>query len=412
MKINLITLLLACLLIPGLVEAQSLESLLQRSVEANPELKELHLRYEAAKLQSKQVTQIPSPEIGIGVPILRPETRLGSQAFMVSARQMFPWFGALNSNSNIAISMAAEEYEKITATKLDLYYQVKEAYYKLYLLDEEQETLRESIRLFEALEQIAVVKLETGAISAADVLMIQIKLDVMRKEIQLKENMKMVYYSRINTITNSNLTAVVTITDTFGEVASVDFDFEELRLRLEKHHPLLRKIEAQIRTSEFKQQENLKSASPSLGVGLDYTLIHSRSDANPEFNGRDILVPKIMFSLPIYRQKYKSVNEEETLRQQLYSYEKEDLMNSLLSRLVSLKSEYDNAVLRIELVEEQIRKTDSAYEILLGEYSSNSKRIDELIVILDKLVEYTLEYKRAIVNSYLAKAGIERLTDF
>jgi len=74
-----------------IVTAQTLDSLLQQVVEYNPNLKSLQLEYEAELLKKDQVSQLPNPEVGLGVPILKPETRLGPQLVMVSVSQILVW---------------------------------------------------------------------------------------------------------------------------------------------------------------------------------------------------------------------------------------------------------------------------------------------------------------------------------
>ena len=106
-------------------QAQTTDSLLQLAVDQNPELKALELEYEAAKLKANQVNQLPDPQLGVGVPVLRPETRLGAQIISVGATQMFPWFGTLKAKEEVVLTMAKAKYERIAATRLDLFYKIK-----------------------------------------------------------------------------------------------------------------------------------------------------------------------------------------------------------------------------------------------------------------------------------------------
>ena len=108
--------------------AQSLDSLLQMAVENNTELKAVDLEYKSILEKRDQVSQLPNPQIGVGVPVLRPETRLGPQVMMVGASQMFPWFGTLKSREEVIVSMSKAKYEQLSLIKLELFYQIKSAY--------------------------------------------------------------------------------------------------------------------------------------------------------------------------------------------------------------------------------------------------------------------------------------------
>jgi outer membrane protein TolC len=129
-------------------------------------------------------------------------------------------------------------------------------------------------------------------------------------------------------------------------------------------------------------------------------------------NGRDILIPKIMLSLPIYRKKYKAKDREEELQQEALSYQKEDVVNQILSKLEALKSSYDQQILNIQYKQNQLELTNAAYKILLSEYSNKNLRFDELVQIQNKKFLYEIEIKTAVLNSYKIRAEINRLTNF
>ena len=147
-------------------------------------------------------------------------------------------------------------------------------------------------------------------------------------------------------------------------------------------------------------------------MGLDYSLVNGRTDAIPANNGRDILIPKVMASIPIYRKKYTAKKEEEKLKQKAYVLQKENITNSMLSNIQGYKSEYESARLLYELALKQIEISNSAYDILLEEYSSSGRRFDELMKLQGDMNQYDIEILKAVVQTHLAKFKIERLTDF
>ena len=42
---------------------------------------------------------------------------------------------------------------------------------------------------------------------------------------------------------------------------------------------------------------------PRLGLGLDYAIVSARADANPENNGRNILMPHLAVTVPVFSKK-------------------------------------------------------------------------------------------------------------
>ena len=141
-------------------------------------------------------------------------------------------------------------------------------------------------------------------------------------------------------------------------------------------------------------------------------MVGNRTDAEPIDNGRDILVPKVMISLPIYRKKYTAKNQEETLKKEAYAYQKQSVTNQMVRDLQNYKSDYERAKLIFELAQKQIQLSDSAYSILMADYSSQGKRFDELMQLQSDVNRYELEIINAIVQSHIVNFKIERLTNF
>ena len=109
------------------INAQSLDTLLIKAVQNHPELKSLEAEYEAHVLKAVQVQQLPDPQLGIGVPVLRPETRLGPQLVGLKGSQMFPWFGTQNIKKEIVLEMSKTKFEKIALFKLELFHSIRTA---------------------------------------------------------------------------------------------------------------------------------------------------------------------------------------------------------------------------------------------------------------------------------------------
>lgn len=389
--------------------AQSIDELLQKVVENNDQLKSIQLEYEAVLTKQDQVSQLPNPQLGVGAPVLRPETRLGPQIMMVSMSQMFPWFGTLKSKEEVVLSMSKAKYEQLAAVKLELFYQVKSAYYKLYFINQKEKVLAKKLSLFETLESLALAKVESGKATISDVLRIQAMQDEIKTEITKLGNIRLSLNAQINQAIGAPLEMEITIED---EISVNPIEISDARPKLEAHHPLVKQINYQMEVSQNRIEVNEKTNKPTIGIGLDYNLVAPRTDMNPDGNGRDILVPKVMFSVPIYRKKYNAVVKEEHLNQEALTYKQENLVDVLMSKLVVQQSNFDNALLEKKLKLEQIKKLQSAYEVILSEYSASGAKFEELITVQNELFRLELEGLMADLDAELATASMERIIGF
>ena len=391
------------------VYAQDLEGLYQLAVENNPQLKSLKLNYEA-KLLDQEKVQLPFPQVGIGVPILRPETRLGGQVINVSYTQMFPWFGALKAKKEVYIAMAKSEYERIASQRLELFYQIEAAYYQLVWIEKKKATYAQNLILFNGLEQLALSRVESGKTTIADVLQIQTKQVEINQALALLTNESKVQLAALQEITNQD-SLLIDLSMAYNTIAEINYDEAKYKDLIIQFHPMYQQLEANIDASIQLQKENTKYALPSIGLGLNYSLVAKRTDAFPVNNGQDILIPSIMITLPIYRKTYRTINEQETLKQQQFNYEKEYLLNKILSLLKTYKANYDNAVLNVQFINEKIKLTESTQQVLISAYSSSGKDFDELLKIQNQLILYQLDIEKAIIETYIERAKIDKFTN-
>lgn len=388
--------------------AQDLEGLYQLAVDNNSQLKSLQLNYEA-KLLDQEKVQLPFPQVGIGVPILRPETRLGGQVINVSYTQMFPWFGALKAEKEVFIAMAKSEYEKIATQRLDIFYQIESAYYQLILIEKKRATYMQSLKLFGGLEQLALSSVESGKTTIVDVLQIQTKKVEINQALALLINESKVHLATLQEITNQ-AQLLIELPLIMDSIAEINYDEAKYKDLIIQFHPMYQQLEANINASIQLQKENTKNALPSIGLGLNYSLVAERTDAFPLNNGQDILIPSIMISMPIYRKNYRVIDEQESLKQEQFNFEKEYLFNKILNLLKVYKANYDNAVLNIQFINEKITLTKSTQQVLLSAYSSSGKDFDELLKIQNQLILYQLDIEKAIIETYIERAKINQFT--
>lgn len=390
---------------------QSLNYFLDKAHQQNPAIQAVALSYEAALEKVPQVGQLAQPTLGVGIPLLAPETRLGAQVLTLSAQQLFPWFGVRKAKKEVVLKLAKTQYEQIILTRLNLDFELKRAFYKCYHIEKKEALLTKNHALFYALEQVVLAQVESGKAIASDALRVQLEREALAQEIKLLTNEKVAVHAVINALTNAPQNTPIQIDSTTLQTAVPPMDWEQLVQKV-NGHPTIKQFDWQTERSQAALQLNSLEGKPSLGLGIDYSLIEPRTDAQPQNNGRDILIPKIKFSLPLYRKKIKAKKQEEELNQKRYSLEKEEGLNRLLSELKGYKAAFDAAVLRFELYEKQLQLAQSSYQILLGAYSSEGMHFEELLALQRSLNDYELKRLKAIVDTHLATINIERITNF
>lgn len=395
------------LILPMVMKAQSVDKLLDLAVTHNLELKVLENEYFAALEKAPQVNQLPDPEVGAGAFPFPVETRLGQQTARLSATQMFPWFGTLDSKANLENAKAKALYERIGAARLNVFYNIKIAYFRLYEIQQSQSIIRNNITILEALEQLALSKAESGKTTAANVLSVQLKLEELKQEIKILETAKVSPTATINQLLNRDLQLSIITQDSLA-FATIPFDKESLVANIKANHPMLRMYELQQEVSQQAIALNELNGKPSIGLGLDYIMVNQRQDVELERNGRDILQLRASVKIPLYRQKYAAKEREENLKITALDNQKADLLSRFSATIEKVYADYATAQIRMELYAQQIEITQAAIRILETDYSARGNDFDELLRLEKELIDYDLKMLSAIVQSHIAKSSIKR----
>ena len=113
-----------------------LDSLMVAAVAHNPDILAAEQKVDALKQHEAQVSALDDPMISYSHWLSTPETRVGPQtdAFMLS--QPIPFPGKLGLRGDIASEEATSEAQRADATRRDVLFKVKSAYYNLYRIDQ------------------------------------------------------------------------------------------------------------------------------------------------------------------------------------------------------------------------------------------------------------------------------------
>ncbi|RMG86000.1 MAG: TolC family protein [Bacteroidetes bacterium] len=389
------------------LNAQPLDTLLAHAADNNLELKALYQDYLAALEKAPQVGQLPDPEVMAGVFVLPVETRVGPQWVRLGATQMFPWKGTLKAREEVVLAMAKARFEKIEATRLNLFYEVKKAWLALYELEKSKDIIRRNIQIFESMQRLALAKVESGKGSSADVLRIQLKLQELNTELALLDIRSKKPLAALNQVLNRPLDTPVRFEDSLA-LAVIPYNRDTLAAYLTAEHPLIRMYNAQQETARNAMHLNALEGKPSFGVGMDYIVVGKRKNVELSDNGKDILSPRVGVKIPLFRQKYAAKDREESLKIAALEYRKEDARNRFLAEIEKAWADRDDAARSLGLYDELIRTTRAAIRILEADYSTAGRNFDELLRLRNELVNYDLKILKAVVKSHLAKAKIEQ----
>lgn len=380
------------LALSGILNGQDLQVLVQEALERNPEIQAFELQYDIASEKVREVNTVPNTEFGFGYFVSEPETRTGSQRFKISAMQMIPWFGTITSRENYASSLADSKYEDIVIAKRKLIASVSRSYYELYALKAKQAILTENIDLLETYQTMALTSVEVGKASAVDVLRLQIRQNELEEMLQVLSHQYKSKQIEFNKLLNRDDYTPVEVVEVLIVPEQPEMD-QPVNLTI---HPELTRFDKLYASVEQSEIMNQKESNSMIGFGLDYIYVEKRPDLDFSDNGKDVLMPMISLSIPIFNKKYRSQTRQNELKQLEIESQKKDRLNKLESLLQKALNERETASISHQTQTRNLEEAKNAEEILIKNYETGTIDFKDVLDIQELQLKFQLSQVESI----------------
>ncbi|HEA23680.1 MAG TPA: TolC family protein [Pricia antarctica] len=397
------------LLMVGLVSiggySQDLQSYIQEAEANNPDIQAFELRYNIAQEKVNAVNTLPNTTVSAGYFVSEPETRTGAQRARFSVSQMLPWFGTITARENYASSMAEAEFVEIVIAKRKLGLEVAQLYYQLYAIRAKQKVLDENIQLLKTYERLALTSLEVGKASAVDVLRLQIRQNELQQQkevlLQRAKGIQAAVNSKLDRKYDNALQVVAAL-----EIPATDLEYSYDAL---SDNPELLKYDRLYESVVQSELLNQKERAPSIGVGLDYVPVAERTDMMLADNGKDILMPMVSLSIPIFNNAYSSVSKQNELRQKELEAQKDERLNVLQSTFSRAISERNQARISFETQTKNLYQARDAEEILIKNYETGTIDFNDVLDVQELQLKFQMDQIESVQLYYAQSAIINYL---
>lgn len=403
--------ILLVLLIPMSVSAQSIAEYQQLAAENNPEVRAAFQQYLSVLEEAPQVGAMPDPEVAFAYFISPIETRLGPQQARISLTQMFPWFGSLSDKRSVSEARAKSQYEAFQEVRNRLFFQTEKTLVELYELERSLDIANENLEILNSLVEISLRRYETDQASQVDVLRAQIEQEDLKTQIALLEDNRNVLIQKINELLNQENDAEIIAPDSLSPITGIQSE-TELMNKLVQQNPGLNRLRYQEDSAREMKTLAAKDGKPSFGIGLDYIFTGERSDV-PSLadNGKDAIMARASFRIPIFRNKYNAKVQQAELNMQSVQSQIIDKENKLETDLTSSLRDFYDAQRRFQLYDQkQIQRVEQALNIMTQKYATDSSNFEEILRMQRKLLDYQLSRIQALVDMQITSAYIDYLT--
>jgi outer membrane protein TolC len=389
------------------MNAQQLETFIDEALANSPEIQKFELQYSIASEKINEVVTMPNTEFGVGYFVSQPETRTGAQRFKVSVKQMLPWFGNITARENYVSSLADAKYEDIVIAKRKLMASVSQSYYNLYANMAKQVVLIENSSLLETYETLALTSVEVGKASAVDVLRLQMRQNEMEQLNKVLKQQYLAEQTRFNKFLNRDKGIAVKVVSELN-IPLEDFEINAENLAL---HSELLKYDKLYYSVEQSELLNQKESSPMIGFGLDYINLNKRPDMSFSDNGKDIIMPMVSLSIPIFNNKYKSKTKQNKLQQQEIIAQKQERFNTLETLLDKAINDRISARISYVTQAKNLKQAKDAEGILIKSYETGTIDFNDVLDIQELQLKFQLNKVESVKTYYIQTTIINYLTN-
>ncbi|NEW85593.1 MAG: TolC family protein, partial [Mariniphaga sp.] len=432
----------------------------------NPTVLQRYYEYEAALQKVPQVGSLPDPDLSLGVFLSPMELLAGNQVADIRLMQMFPWFGVLKNAKDEMSLMAKAKFELFRDAKLQVFYDVQRTWYELHKVKQNIRISEKNIELLRTIERLAIVRFKavpagnsatppasrtvspsssqssssgssgmntmggntgnagsnqsgspmpgspmgssSGSSGLTDVYTIQIEIGDLRNNIELLKSQLNTITAQFNSFLNRSPGFEVAVSDT---LVAVDFQpsWSVLTDSSLIKNPMLGMLQFEQQSLEARKQMVTRMSYPMVGLGLNYSLINKSEMSTSPMNGKDMIMPMVTVTLPIYRKKYKAMQAEADFLKSANAQNYKATVNSLQTEYYQAMQLYQDAQRRVKLYADQYQLASKSLDIMFKSFASSGVNLTDILRVRQQTLNYEYRQIEAVADYNTAIAWLKKL---
>jgi outer membrane protein TolC len=447
----------------------SLLRYLEIAVKNNPTVLQRFSEYQASLQKIPQVGSLPDPELSAGVFLSPMELVNGNQVADLRLMQMFPWFGTLRYGKDEMSLMAKAKFELFRDAKLQVCYDVQRTWYELFKIQKDISISEKNIEILNLIERLALVRfksasqensgtssqgtvtspvssgnstgspgmqtmgavqsktgssgsyqsasMQTGTMGSstestglADVYRIKIESNDLENNIALLKNRQNFIIAKFNSYLNRPVTTAVYTNENIIR-DSLEFVLTEVSDSMLANNPMLGMLDFEKQSLEARKKMVTRMGYPMIGLGMNYSIINKTEFpmGPPAMNGKDMIMPMVLITLPIYRKKYSAMQNEAELMKEATNENRQATSNSLQTEYYEALLLYQDSQRRVKLYENQYQLASKSLDLMLKSFTTSSSGLTDVLRLQQQTLDYELRQIEAVADFNTAIAWLKRL---
>lgn len=369
----------------------SLAVYIAEAIRNNPALKSEYQAYQAQMANAQGVGVLSDPQLSVGLFPQAMHHVNGKQLATITIMQMFPWFGTLKAGREQMEYKAQEAYQKFREKSLSTAFNVEKQWYSILATQEKVKAVKQKRALLNDIKKVAIYLYKNYTAGRDTKMSDQLRLDAederLKEQTESLETQLTLQKQQFNITLHRQPNAALSLPDSITLRQMPTFNWTEI----ERNNPKLAQYSAIQKAFKSQEEQTRAKGMPMIGVGLQY-MLNGKVDMPmmPNMNGKDMVMPMVSVTIPIYRKKITSAIHSAQLMERSAAYNYQSQLDALQSTYLSIEQRADDIKRKLKLYESEVSLLNRTLELMQKEYATGATSLTDILQTTRESIDYDL----------------------
>ena len=369
----------------------SLAVYIAEAIRNNPGLKSEYQAYQAQMANAQGAGVLSDPQLSVGLFPQAMHHVNGKQLATITIMQMFPWFGTLKAGREQMEYKAQEAYQKFREKSLSTAFDVEKQWYSILATQEKVKSVKQKRALLNDIKKVAIYLYKNYTAGRNTKMSDQLRLDAeeerLKEQTESLETQLTLQKQQFNITLHRQPNAALSLPDSIPLRQMPTFNWTEI----ERNNPKLAQYSAIQKAFKSQEEQARAKGMPMIGVGLQY-MLNGKVDMPmmPNMNGKDMVMPMVSVTIPIYRKKITSAIHSAQLMERSAAYNYQSQLDALQSTYLSIEQRADDIKRKLKLYESEVSLLNRTLELMQKEYATGAASLTDILQTTRESIDYDL----------------------
>ena len=369
----------------------SLAVYIAEAIRNNPGLKSEYQAYQAQMANAQGAGFLSDPQLSVGLFPQAMHHINGKQLATITIMQMFPWFGTLKAGREQMEYKAQEAYQKFREKSLSTAFNVEKQWYSILATQEKVKAVKQKRALLNDIKKVAIYLYKNYTAGRDTKMSDQLRLDAederLKEQTESLETQLTLQKQQFNITLHRQPNAALSLPDSITLRQMPTFNWTEI----ERNNPKLAQYSAIQKAFKSQEEQTRAKGMPMIGVGLQY-MLNGKVDMPmmPNMNGKDMVMPMVSVTIPIYRKKITSAIHSAQLMERSAAYNYQSQLDALQSTYLSIEQRAEDIKRKLKLYESEVSLLNKTLELMQKEYATGATSLTDILQTTRESIDYDL----------------------